>query len=62
MGKYKENPRYNVLSIRISDDEKALYEEIKRHTRKNMSMLIREAMDLCYPYAEVTESSSSKLD
>ena len=54
MGKYKEHPKYNVLSIRVTDEEKAQYEEIKRHTRKNMSMLIREAMHLYYPICEVT--------
>ena len=54
MGKYKENPKYNVLSIRVTDEEKALYEKMMRYTRKNMSMLIREAMDLYYPHVEAT--------
>jgi predicted transcriptional regulator len=44
MGKYKESPRYNVLSIRITDEEKALFDEMKRRTQKNISMLMREAM------------------
>ena len=44
MGKYKESPRYNVLSIRITDDEKAALDEMIRDTRKSVSMLMREAM------------------
>jgi len=44
MGKYKRDPRYNVLSIRISDEEKAVMDEIKRHTQKNISTLMREAL------------------
>jgi predicted transcriptional regulator len=53
MGKYKEHPKYNVLSIRVTDEEKKLFDEIKRHTRKNISMLMREAMQLYSPYVEV---------
>lgn len=44
MGKYKESPKYNVLSIRITDDEKAVIDEMIRDTRKSVSMLMREAM------------------
>ena len=44
MGKYKESPKYNVLSIRITDDEKAAIDEMIRDTRKSVSMLMREAM------------------
>ena len=46
MGKYKQHPKYNILSIRVTNEEKALIEEMKRHTRKNTSMLMREAMKL----------------
>jgi predicted DNA-binding protein len=49
MGKQKEHPRYNVLSIRVTDEEKALFEEMKRHTSKNISMLMREAIQLYSP-------------
>lgn len=44
MGKYKQNPKYNVLSIRVTDEEKALMDEMKRSTRKSISMLLREAL------------------
>jgi predicted transcriptional regulator len=56
MGKYKEHPKNNVLSIRVTDEEKELFDEIKRHTRKNISMLMREAMQLYSPYVEVATS------
>jgi hypothetical protein len=58
MGKYKEHPKYNVLSIRVTDEEKALFEEMKRTTRKNISMLIREAMHLYSPYLDVATNRS----
>ncbi|MBK5275980.1 MAG: CopG family transcriptional regulator [Desulfuromonadales bacterium] len=44
MGKYKENPKYNVLSIRVTNEEKALLNEMIRDTHKSVSMLMREAM------------------
>lgn len=52
MSNLKENPKYNVLSIRVTDKEKAMFDEMKRHTRKNISMLMREAMYHYFPYAE----------
>ncbi|MBE0504706.1 MAG: CopG family transcriptional regulator [Desulfuromonadales bacterium] len=44
MGKYKKNPRYNVLSIRVTDDEKAVLHEMAQHSRKSTSALMREAI------------------
>ncbi len=44
MGKYKTNPMYNILSIRVTDEEKAAIDEISLYTRKNSSTLIREAI------------------
>ncbi|MFZ2949722.1 MAG: ribbon-helix-helix domain-containing protein [Desulfuromonadaceae bacterium] len=44
MGKYKENAKYNVLSIRVTDDEMAAIKEMQRDTHKSVSMLMREAM------------------
>jgi predicted transcriptional regulator len=46
MKKYKEDPRYNVLSLRISDEEMAAMGELQRQTQKSISMLMREAMQL----------------
>lgn len=46
MGKTKENTKKYVVSIRISDKEKAIFEELKQDSQKNISMLIREAIQL----------------
>lgn len=46
MGRMRENPRYNVISMRISDDEREALEMIMSVTRKNVSDIMREAMEL----------------
>jgi predicted DNA-binding protein len=46
MPNYKGNPRYNVVSLRISDEEKAVLKEVKRRTRKSMSDIMRGALEL----------------
>ncbi|GAM09187.1 hypothetical protein OR1_01461 [Geobacter sp. OR-1] len=46
MGKMRENPRYNVISMRISDDERATLDEIMYSTNKSVSQLMREAMEI----------------
>ena len=42
--KQKDNPRYNVVSLRITDAEKAILDEIMQRTRKSLSMVMREAI------------------
>lgn len=44
MARMKENPRYNVISMRVSDKERIQLESLVRHTRKSVSELMREAM------------------
>jgi len=44
MAKHKEHPRYNVVSIRVSDEEKALLDEMTRRDRTNITNLMREAI------------------
>ena len=44
MGKYKKNPRYNVLSIRISDEELEALASESHNTNKSISDLMREAL------------------
>lgn len=44
MGRMKENPRYNVISMRVSDEERIQLESLVRYTRKSVSELMREAM------------------
>lgn len=46
MGRMRENPRYNVISMRISDEEKDTLEEIMNSTHKSVSDIMREAMSL----------------
>ncbi len=53
----KENPRYNVVSLRITDAEKAALDEVMRRTRKSLSMVMREAIVL-YSH-EITLFSST---
>ena len=43
MAKYKQHPKYNVVSIRVSDEEKALLEEMTRRNRTNITNLMRAA-------------------
>jgi predicted transcriptional regulator len=52
MGKYKENPKYNVVSMRVSDEEKLALEEMTRHSSKSISRLMREAMQLYTPQSK----------
>jgi hypothetical protein len=46
MGRMRENPRYNVISMRISDEERDTLQEIMQHSHKSVSDIMREAMAL----------------
>lgn len=46
MGRMRENPRYNVISMRISDEERETLERIVSATNRSVSDIMREAMDL----------------
>lgn len=46
MGSMKESPRYNVVSLRISDEEREALDDFVRQTRRSVSELMREAMEL----------------
>jgi predicted transcriptional regulator len=43
---HKENPRYNVVSLRVTDEEKEAIDEVTRRTRKSISKVMREAIML----------------
>lgn len=45
MGRMRENPRYNVISMRISDEEREHLENIMARTHMSISDIMREAMD-----------------
>jgi predicted DNA-binding protein len=51
---HKENPRYNVVSLRITDAEKEAMELVTRRTRKSISTLMREAIELYIPHLNVS--------
>ncbi len=46
MGRMRENPRYNVISMRISDEERETLQMIMESTHKSVSDIMREAMEL----------------
>jgi predicted DNA-binding protein len=50
----KEYPRYNVVSVRISDEECALLHQLQRNTAKSISQIMREAIRKVAP--PMTES------
>lgn len=49
MARMKENPRYNVVSLRLTDEEREILEDVKRLTKRSVSELMREAMGLLSP-------------
>ena len=44
----KVNPRYNVVSLRVTDAEKAVLDEVSLRTHKSLSTVVREAIQLYY--------------
>lgn len=44
MSNFKDNPRYNVISLRVTDQEKAAIAEVSRRTRKSVSQIMLEAI------------------
>lgn len=48
MSRMKENPRYYVVSLRITDDEKEALDTVTRLTKRNVSSVMREAFQLLY--------------
>lgn len=46
MGAKKQKPRYNVVSLRISNDEKQELDKVARLSNRNISDVMREAVGL----------------
>ena len=44
MGKYKEAPRYNIVSVRVTDDEYEELHTISSAHNKRISDLLRDAL------------------
>ena len=52
MGKYKETPRYNVISMRVSDVERKELQHIASRHALSISDMMRKAMDIYARYHE----------
>ena len=52
MGKYKENPKYHVVSMRVSNEERLALEYMMRQCNKSISRLMRDAIQLYTPQLE----------
>ncbi len=50
MAKGKKVPKYNVVSMRVSDEEKMALDELTRSCSKSVSSLMREAIQLYEPH------------
>ena len=50
MGKYKDTPRYNVISMRVSDHERKELEHIASRHALSISDMMRQAMDIYTRY------------
>ena len=46
----KKVPKYNVVSMRVNDDEKTALDELTRRSSKSVSSLMREAIKLYEPH------------
>ncbi|GLI38074.1 ribbon-helix-helix protein, CopG family [Geobacter hydrogenophilus] len=55
MGRMRENPRYNVISMRISDEERDRLQQIMDATQKSVSDIMREAMEIFAVQLQKTE-------
>lgn len=44
MARMTQNPRYNVISMRISDEEQLVLDQIMRTTHQNTSEIMRAAL------------------
>jgi glycerate-2-kinase len=50
MGKYKDTPRYNVISMRVSDVERKELKYIASRHAISISDMMRQAMDVYTRY------------
>lgn len=58
MGRMRENPRYNVISMRVSDEERDHLENLMKTTQKSVSDIMREAMGYFTAHHEQDKLSS----
>jgi len=60
MGRMRENPRYNVISMRISDEERDRLQQIMEATQMSVSDIMREAMEIFAGQMLKSEQSSQQ--
>ena len=60
MGRMRENPRYNVISMRISDEERDRLQLIMETTQKSVSDIMREAMEIFAVQLQKTEQPTQQ--
>jgi len=53
----RENPRYNVISMRVSDEERDHLENLMKTTHKSISDIMREAMEYFSAHYEQNENN-----
>ena len=46
MGRMRANPKYNVISMRITDAERETLDQIMNSTKKSVTAIMREAMEM----------------
>lgn len=49
-----ENPRYHVLSVRVSQEEREEIEKLSRQVNMKVSDLMREALQTVVPWQEAS--------
>ncbi len=59
MSNIKENPRYNVISMRISEAESRLLKTLMRKSHKSVSHVMREAFTCFAAHIEQRNESGS---
>jgi len=59
MGRMRENPRYNVISMRVSEEEREQLYALVERTQKSISDLMREAMANFSNHLEDTECNQT---
>lgn len=57
MARMKENPRYNVISMRITKEERHQLETLMKKTHMSVSNIMREAIEIFvakkqHPYSD----------
>lgn len=57
MGSMKEHPRYKVVSLRISNEEREALDDFAVLTQLSVSQIMREAMELLITRMEQCERS-----